>query len=70
MEQIIEVLSNFGFPVACCGVLMWYIFHIQKQHNAELKEIMNTHKEETNKLTESINSNTLVLTKILERLGE
>lgn len=70
MEELINVLSNFGFPIACCGILMWYIFHIQKQHSDELKSIMDTHKEETNKLTESINSNTLVLTKILERLGE
>ena len=69
MEQLIEVLSNFGFPVACCGILMWYIYQLNRQHKDELQAIMSAHKEETDKLTESINSNTLVLTKLLERMG-
>lgn len=69
METWIDILSNFGFPIACCGILMWYVFQLQKQHKEELRHIMDEHKLETDKMTEAINSNTLILTKLLEKLG-
>lgn len=70
MEQITEIFSNFGFPVACCVILMWYVYHLQKTHDEEIKHIMNEHKNEVVKITEAINSNTLILTKLLDKLGE
>ena len=51
MEQITEIFSNFGFPVACCVILMWYVYHLQKTHDEEIKHIMNEHKNEVVKIT-------------------
>ena len=70
MEQVVEIFSSFGFPIACCIILMWYVYQLQKKHDEEIKLIMNEHKAETNKMTEAINSNTLILTKLLDKLGE
>ena len=70
MEQWIEVLSNFGFPIACCAILMWYVFHLQKQHKEELDIIINQHKEEADKMTSAINANTIVMQKLVDKLGE
>lgn len=69
METFIDILSNFGFPVAVCGVLMWYIYHIQNTYREQISEIMKEHKEETSKITEAINSNTLVMQKLVDRLS-
>lgn len=70
MEDIANIVSTFGFPIACCIILMYYVFRLNESHKAEVTEIMHEHKEEVNKMTDAINSNTLVLTKLLDKLGE
>lgn len=69
-EDVMTVLQNFGFPVAVCVVLMWYIRELNNNFREQLSNIMNQHKSETDKMTEAINSNTLILTKLLDKLGE
>ena len=58
-NAIVQIISNLGFPIAMCGALFWYI---NKQ--TEL------HKEEMHELKQSIDNNTLVITKLYERLTE
>lgn len=70
MEELIMVLQNFGFPVAMCGVLMWYIKEINKNFSEQLKDIMEQHKSETDKMVEAINSNTMVMQRLVDRIGE
>lgn len=69
MEELMQILEHFGFPVAVCGVLMWYINEINKRFNEQLTSIMNQHKSETDKMVEAINSNTLVMQKLVDRIG-
>lgn len=69
MEELMQILEHFGFPVAVCGVLMWYINEINKRFNEQLTNIMNQHKSETDKMVEAINSNTLVMQKLVDRIG-
>lgn len=57
MNTIVTLLSNFGFPIVCCGILMWYIFKLQEQH-----------KTETDKMIEAINHNTVVMQQLIGRL--
>ena len=70
MEEVSTLISTFGFPIVCCLILMYYVFKLNETHKQEVNEIMKEHKDEVNKMTEAINSNTLVMTKLLERLGE
>lgn len=59
MEWLTTLLSNFGFPIVCCGILMWYIFKLQEQH-----------KEETSKMVEAINNNTIAIQQLMAKIGE
>ena len=70
MEGVSTLISTFGFPIVCCLILMYYVFKLNETHKQEINEIMKEHKDEVNKMTEAINSNTLVMTKLLERLGD
>ena len=56
-EQLVQLIGSVGFPIVACIVMGWYV---NKQTEA--------HKEETDKLRESLDNNTLVLTRILDRL--
>ena len=50
---LISLISNVGFPVAVCVALFYYM-EKQNEH----------HENETDKLTETVQSNTKVLTEL------
>lgn len=55
----VTLITNVGFPIGVCLMLMWYI-----------KELTQGHKEETQKFTEALNNNTLVLQSLKDKLDE
>lgn len=55
---IVQLISSLGFPMACCIAMFW--------QNNRLNE---RHKEETTKLNEAINNNTIALNHLIDRLG-
>ena len=55
---ITQIVSTVGFPIAMCVALLWYI-----------KEQSDKHKQETEKFTEALNNNTLVLQKLCDTIG-
>lgn len=69
MEQLINILSNFGFPVAVCAALFFYIYHTNRESRSEISKLNELHREETSKLKDAINENTLAITKLIERIG-
>lgn len=58
-NALVQIISNLGFPIAMCGALFWYINKQTEQH-----------KEEMHELKQSIDNNTLVITKLYERLTD
>ena len=59
ISAITTIVSNLGFPITCVIVMFYFL---QKEQSS--------HKEETQKLTEAINNNTVVMERVLERLDE
>ena len=57
LSAITTIISNLGFPIASVIAMFYFL---QKEQSS--------HKEETQKLTEAINNNTVVMTKLAERL--
>ena len=55
---ITQIVSTVCFPIAMCVALLWYI-----------KELSDKHKQETEKFTEALNNNTLVLQKLCDTMG-
>lgn len=54
MSTISQLISSVGFPIAACVALFW-------QMNRESTQ----HKEEMDALKESLNQNTLAITKLV-----
>lgn len=59
MSEIVDLISNTGFPIAVSLICMYYIY---KQSIA--------HKEEIVALYEAINNNTLALTELRDKLAD
>lgn len=58
LETVVSLITNMGFPIACVVALFWYL-------NKERDE----HKAETQRLADAINNNTVVMEKILTKMG-
>ena len=56
--SIVQIVSTVGFPIAMCVALLWYI-----------TDMTDKHKQETEKFTEALNNNTLVLQKLCDTIG-
>ena len=59
LEAVGQFISSYGFPVVACFAMFWYM-------NKERED----HKVEVEGMTQAINNNTTVLTRILDRLGD
>lgn len=57
IDSIIQIISNVGFPMFVVVYLLW---HGEKEEQA--------HKEEMEKMTQALNSNTLILQKLVDRI--
>lgn len=57
-ETVVSLITNMGFPIACVVALFWYL-------NKERDE----HKAETQRLADAINNNTIVMEKVLTKIG-
>lgn len=55
---IVQIISSLGFPIAMCIALFWKMDKDAEQH-----------KQETDALKQSLDNNTLILTKVYERLN-
>ena len=69
MEQWIQIISTYGVSIAAMIALAVYIVKKDKENQAVINEIMNEHKSEVNDLRKTIENNTLIVTKLYERLS-
>lgn len=58
MENIIQIVAQLGFPIAMCLLMFWYVTKKDESH-----------REEINKMSEAVNNNTLVMQKLIDKLG-
>lgn len=66
VNGVIQVVSSLGFPVACCGVVGWYVKYISDKNREQLDKIMDQHKEEMKEVTVALNNNTLAITRLTD----
>lgn len=70
MNDIVNAISVIGFPCVACIGACFFIRYQFDTFNKQMEETRKEHKEEIKALKDSLDNNTIALTKILERLGE
>lgn len=68
VNMILQAVTTVGFPIVCCGVLMYYVKYIRDKDTEMIADIMARHNEEVNTMSVALNDNTLVLQKLCDRL--
>lgn len=57
-NTITTLITSVGFPIVVCLICFWYI-----------KNMTDEHKNEVTKLTEAIHNNTVVMQKLVDKMG-
>lgn len=77
MDQWVQIISTYGVSIAAMIALAYYVIRKDKEARERdrefqkmLLDIMNEHKNETAELRDAIVNNTIVMTKLCERIGE
>ena len=80
MQDFVTIIQTIGFPIACAVAMFMMLQSEQKSHREEAEKMSTTitelkisfseaiHDQESN-ITEAINNNTLVIHKLLDKLG-
>lgn len=58
-NEIVSVISSVGFPIVAYGAMFWYM--VKQNHD---------HKEEMNELRNSLENNTIALTKLADAMKD
>lgn len=69
METIVQLITSVGFPIIAALLVGKYVVELNKQHREDISVITTSNNEKMDKMTEAINNNTLVMTRIYERIG-
>lgn len=69
MNDIINLVQSLGFPIACVVALFAMWQSEVKAHDDEMDKMRTALEEQSKSTTEALNNNTVILTRILERLG-
>lgn len=66
---ILQAITTLGFPIVCCLMLFWYVYKRENKYDEQIKELHEKHEQEVGKLVEAVNNNTLVMQRLLDRMG-
>ena len=69
-QEIQSLITSVGFPIVMCGALAWYVKHLTDKFNEALNKIREQHDEEAKAMIKSLDSNTLAINTLSERLKD
>ena len=67
---IITMIGSLGFPIVACIFIAIFFSKTQDNYRNDIKEMQAAHKAETDKMTEAINNNNLLLQRLLDRFDK
>jgi len=80
MEQIVSLIQTVGFPIACAVAMFIMLNNEQKIHKEETEKLNQTImdlkisfsdaiSDQKEKMVSAVNNNTLVIQKLIDKLG-
>ena len=57
-NMIITLVGSLGFPIVACCAMAFFI-----------REMLNNHKKEVEEMTKAIQNNTIVIQKLVDKMG-
>lgn len=74
LNQVIELIGSFGFPIAACIWLGYYVKQLMQQYREDIAKLQQLHREEItafkDEMETAVNNNTLALTELIAKLDK
>lgn len=68
MDNIVNLISNLGFPVAIAILVIWYLTSYIKDTNARIDAYSEKYHEDIVSFQKSLDNNTAVMTALIDKL--
>ena len=68
IQAMLSAITTVGFPIVCCGAMMWYVKYATDKNRDEVARLNDQHAKEMSEVIQAINNNTLALQKLCDRL--
>ena len=65
---IVTMVGSLGFPIVACIFIAIFFSKTQDNYRADIKEMQTLHKQETDKMTEALNNNTIALQRLVDKM--
>lgn len=69
INDVLTAVTTVGFPIVCCGAMMYYVKYTTDKHREEIETLNDRHRDEMKEVTSAINNNTLALQKLCDKMG-
>ena len=66
---VIQAISSVGFPIVFCVIVYKTMVDSVKLFNEKLTDIIKQHAEESQAMQKSLDENTAVIARVLDKLG-
>lgn len=68
-QVLMQMVSALGFPIVCVFVMFYYVKYLNETHSQEITQLRQDMIASNEELRKSIEANTLVTTKLYERMN-
>ena len=65
---VLDAITTVGFPIVCCVALMLYVKYMRDSDAEERQKMNEQHAAESKAMADALNSNTVVLQKLCDKL--
>ena len=70
VTAIMQAISSLGFPIVACIAIAWYFNKVNENYRQVIKELTQQQQTQLDKLTEAITANTVVVTRLVDKLDK
>ena len=70
LTAIMQAISSLGFPIVACIAIAWYFNKVNENYRNDIKELTKQQQTQLDKLTEAITANTVVVTRLVDKLDK
>lgn len=69
-NTIIAAVGSLGFPIVAAVMMAIFFNKMQESYRQDIKDLNREHKAESDKMVEAINNNTIVIQKLVDKMGD
>lgn len=69
LNGVSDVISTVGFPIVCFLMCGWYVKYREDKNDEKFDKLNTQHDDESRRMIDALNNNTIALQKLTDKLG-